>query len=396
MLIKNSLKYLLIIVIFLFSTFLITKYNYETYAKKTNTLILLIANDIESQYSDYDETKLLDILNNKKIDTNVLFSYGFDIEDIDMIESMNTAYETNLKTNLIFIFIILLFVTTICFYMDYKKYKTIDELTLYLNQLNNKNYDIDIMSNEDSNLSKLKNEIYKTTILLKEQANMLQEEKRLLKDNIVDISHQLKTPLASISIMVDNIIENKDMNEFTRSDFLNDINNSLEHINFLVMNLLKLSRFDANVIEFKNEKINVLKFINEIKQDLNYLVKDKKIDFDIDINSKIYFYGDYKWQKEAISNILKNAIEHTRDKIIINATKNNFFVNINISDNGSGISKKDLKNMFERFYKSKDSKGVGVGLNLAQTIIKKDKGLISVKRDSLTTFEIKYFNKEHL
>ena len=168
------------------------------------------------------------------------------------------------------------------------------------------------------------------------------------------------------------------------------------NLNFLVNSLLKLARFDANTITFKEDNFLVDNLLNEVIENVNMLadLKNIKIIKNNNINNKLK--GDFKWQVEAITNIIKNCIEHSKDNsfIEINHDENKLYTRIIIKDQGVGISKDDLKHIFERFYKGKNSSSdsVGIGLALAKTIIEKDNGFITVtsKEGVGTTFIIKY------
>ena len=173
--------------------------------------------------------------------------------------------------------------------------------------------------------------------------------------------------------------------------------NRILNLNFLVNSLLKLARFDANTITFKEENFLVDNLLNEVIKNVNMLadLKNIKIIKNNNINNKLK--GDFKWQVEAITNIIKNCIEHSKDNsfIEINHDENKLYTRIIIKDQGVGISKNDLKHIFERFYKGKNSScdSVGIGLALSKSIIEKDNGSISVKSSSKigTVFTIKYF-----
>ena len=260
--------------------------------------------------------------------------------------------------------------------------------------------------------------------MLKEQAEASLKDKKALQNSLEDISHQLKTPLTSISIMLDNIRENPNMDEHTKQKFIYEINRQIEWINWLVISLLKLSKLDSNTVTFVKRKIEVKKLIKNVIQNLaipldikqqKIIVNGKSLIETIDYNeSKILnnklessekekntttdvkFIGDYNWELEAITNIIKNCIEHTPENknIYINFEENNFYTKITIKDEGVGIDKEDIKHIFERFYKGKNSSenSVGIGLALAKSIIEKDNGYILCfsKKEEGTTFEIKY------
>lgn len=395
--------------------------------------------NIQTQYPNVNMNDIIKILNSEEITNNGLLSqYGIDIEKDSVIYKNNEDYAFFMAIN-IGVGIILIIVVAIIF-MSYQKSqnKKIKEITKYIEEINNKNYTLDIKDNDEDELSILKNELYKITVMLKEQAENSKNDKLGLKKSLEDISHQLKTPLTSITIMLDNILDNPDMEVNTRNEFIKDINREISNINFFVQTLLKLSKFDADTIVFnsRTEKLkdiieesiknvlpicdlknidivvqNVISNQNEINIDkeqhkieinkesenntnyeLHRATKENKLNKIIEPEVKC----DLKWQIEAVTNILKNSVEHskTNDKINIYFSENNMYSEIIIKDEGIGIDKQDLKHIFERFYKGKNSSkdSVGIGLALAKTIVEKDNGYITVESEinKGTSFYIRY------
>ncbi len=391
--IKIIILFSLLLILFVLISSCITKKQYHEYSssanKKINNLIALI----EEKNINITNDEIFEILNDDK--ENVIRQYGIDINQ----GSILTDYPNIQKKYKMIYSIILVIYTSIIFliyfYYHYKEQKKIKQITNYIKEINQKNYYLDVKDNGEDELSLLKNELYKITVMLKEQTELLKKDKINLKDSISDISHQLKTPLTSISILLDDILENSNMNKKTRDEFLYNIRQEVNNIQILVQNLLKLSKFDANVIEFKKEKINVKDLINHSLNKLEIIRELKNISIHVDCDKKIYINGDSTWEAEAISNILKNSIEYS-DKdanIDIKVEDNPFYVKIIIKDYGKGIKEKDLKNIFKRFYKGENSVSgsIGIGLNLSQKIVEKDNGFIDVSStEEETAFEIKY------
>ena len=330
------------------------------------------------------------------LDNTDLSKYGIEIDKINSIKLIENQMKTNLKLNILIIVLFsILWMTIIVLYLR-KRDKKIKQITNYINQIKNKKYDLNIEENSEDELSNLKNELYKITIMLKEESEISKKDKENLKMSVEDISHQLKTPLTSITIMLDNLKDNPNMEEKTKQKFIFEISKQVEWINWLVISMLKLSKLDANVVQFYDEKINLNKFIGEIIKNLEIPIEVKNQKIIIDGNENVSFIGDYKWQQEAITNIIKNCIEHNANNgtIYINYEENSLFTKITIRDEGEGISKEDLKHIFERFYKGKNSSenSVGIGLALAKNIIEKNNGMINCKSelDKGTEFVIKY------
>lgn len=357
-----------------------------------------IIGTIKSEYPDMDEDKIIEILNEDNLQkTSFLKEYGIDITS-SSISLTNESVLKSLYTKdaiLIFIYFIAILVTYLLYNHHFNK--KITNITKYVEEINKKNYKLDIISNGESSLSLLQNEIYKTMVMLKEAADNSLLDKEQLKDSLSDISHQLKTPLTSISIMLDNIIDDINMEPSIREDFILDIKREIMNINFLVQNILKLSKFDANTIKFTSENINVSKLIDETVKNVSVLSDLKNVNIDVKCSKNIKIKGDFKWEVEALTNILKNCVEHAdfESTVVIEGLDNRIYTTISIRNVGASISPKDLKHIFERFYKGENSSkdSVGIGLSLAKTIIEKDNGNISVEsKDNITEFKVKYFN----
>lgn len=388
----------LIVFICLFVLFLFLNiYEYKTYTKNFNNKISAIINVIKKDYPKITDKEIIKIINNDKIETNDFFNkYGIDVNNKSILIKNDRDYHKFLAINLSFLTITVVILLIIYIRYNYKKEKDIKDIIKCIEQINKKNYEIQIDSISEDELSILKNEIYKTTIMLKEAAENSSKDKLNLKKSLEDISHQLKTPLTSILVMLDNIIEDSNMEEKIRNDFIVDIKRNILNINFLVQSLLKLSKFDANTIHFVKQENDLKTIIEESIKNVSTLCDLRNINIKLNIKENSKIICDDKWQIEALTNIIKNAIEHSKNNsnIIINIENNNVYSMIEVIDFGEGIAKKDIKHIFERFYKCKNTKtdSIGIGLALAKTIIEEDKGTISVESNKLETkFIIKYY-----
>ena len=397
---RNSRKTIILgIIVIMLSTgifWIINNIQYRKYLKIVNAKIDNIISQVIEKYPDITEEEVLEILkNNEKPESSVLEKYGY-TPDISYIKTLGEQIETNKKQN---IALVIIFGTvSLGIYLIYviTQEKKIAEINEYIKQINNKNYILKIEENDNGELSKLRNELYKTTVLLKETAEISEKEKENLSTAIVDISHQLKTPLTSIRIMLDNIQDDPDMEKEVREDFLIEISKQIDWISSLVVALLKIAKFDAGTIKMENNEINAKNLIDNIVSNLAILMELKNIEIITNVDEKATFIADYKWQQEALTNILKNAIEHSKhnSRIYITVENTNLFLKIIIKDEGSGIDKEDLKHIFQRFYKTKNSSenSIGIGLPLAKAIIEQSNGYIKVetKYGEGTSFEVKY------
>lgn len=385
---------LIIVTTFIFG--IINSLQYKKYLKTVNSKVNIIINEVIEKYPEVTEDDIMEILRSEETpQNNLLEKYGYD-SDIAYIKQLDELIETNKKQNIIYIVVVEFIALGIYLVYVISQEKKIKEINDYINGINNKNYTLKIEENNNSELSRLRNELYKTTVLLKETAELNVKEKENLSTAIADISHQLKTPLTSIRIMLDNIQDDPDMEKEVREDFLMEISKQIDWISSLVISLLKIAKFDAGTIKMENEEIHVQKLIDAVIGNLAILIELKEIEIITKIDEKAVFLADYKWQQEALTNILKNAIEHSnqKSKIYIETENTSVFLKIKIRDEGQGISKVDQKHIFERFYKAKNSSenSIGIGLALAKTIIEKNNGYVKVDSEvgKGTTFEIKY------
>ena len=389
---------LLVIILFIAIFLMIMNTQYNSLKQIYNSNIQQIVGKIKEEYPDVDETDIIEILQskeNKEEGKEIFEKYGY-TEDINYIEQVNDKIRNSTIINISVIVALGISIIYIGLRYANTQNKKVEEIGLTLKKVNNGNYKLNIEENSEDELSKLRNELYKTTILLREAAENSKKESKNLSKALEDISHQLKTPITSIRIMMDNIYENPDMDEKTREDFLKTISKQVDWISSLVISLLKLAKFDSGTIIMNDDIIDVEKLIDESIENLSILLDIKNIEIEKDIPRNSSFRADYKWQLEAITNIIKNSIEHSKEnsKIDIKVEDSSVMLKIEIKDYGEGISKKDINHIFERFYKAKNSStdSIGIGLALAKTIIEKDNGYISVtsKEGKETTFIIKY------
>lgn len=387
-----------IISICLFVLFLaLNIYEYHTYTNNFNNKIGAIVNVIKDKYPEITDKEIITILNSNDFESNDFFTkYGIDINNKSVLLNNDKDYHTFLIVNMSFLTITIIALLIIYIRYNHKKENDIKDIIKCIEQINKKNYELQIDSISEDELSILKNEIYKTTIMLKESAENSNKDKLNLKKSLEDISHQLKTPLTSILVMLDNIIEDPDMDINIRNDFIRDIKRNVVNINFLVQALLKLSKFDANTVHFIKQENDLKEIIKESIKNVSTLCDLRNINIKLNIKESSKIICDSKWQIEAITNIIKNAIDHSKDNstVTINSSNNNVYSMIEIIDKGEGISKKDISHIFERFYKGENatSDSIGIGLALAKTIIEEDNGSISVESNKNgTKFTIKYF-----
>lgn len=275
-----------------------------------------------------------------------------------------------------------------------RRYKKITKLSNDLNKILHGDYNINLQQYSEGELSILQSEIYKMTVKLWEQKKLLEEDKAFLSDSLADISHQLRTPLTSANLLV-SLISDPNLSDSKRMELANQLLRTLSRMDLLIVTLLKISKFDAGTIELKKEKISLEKLIHKAAEHIMISMEIKEQDFVHDVRGS--FTGDILWTVEAISNILKNCMEHTPQggKIEVFASENAIYSEIIIRDTGYGFSKKDLNHIFDRFYKGQDSseQSFGIGLSLSKTIIVNQNGTIKARNSNAggAEFIIKFY-----
>jgi len=375
---------------------IINIYEYKEYTKNFNKNIASIIDVIQSKYPEISTDEIIGILNSEKIpQNNSLKKYGIDLEKNTVILENNKINNKFIKIEIILLITTSVSLLIVFILYERKQDKEIDKITKYLEAINDKNYTLKIDENSEEELSILKNELYKVTVMLRENASNTLKDKINLKRALEDISHQLKTPLTSILIILDNLIDNPEMDYQTRVEFLHDLKRETTRIQSLIQSILKLSKFDSNTVQFIKQDIYLKQIIDEAIKNTGSLADLKNIKINVEGNKKIKLNCDLLWQIEAITNILKNCIEHSKEntQIDIKYNNNSVYSYITITDYGEGISKEDLPHIFERFYRGKNSsnESIGIGLSLSKTIIESNNGIVSVESNSdKTTFIIKY------
>lgn len=390
-------KFLIKIIIFftLFLLFLIgISFNISRlYQERLYNSYNIVVNNIHKNYPELEEEIIQKIFQKNMEEKSILEEYGINKNTIN--------FETNhmLFTNEIYLqigFGTVIFLGILIFMiLRYLKLqdRRIEKLTSYTNQVLSGNYKLMIADNDESSLSILENRIYDMTVMLKEKNDFLKEDKQKLEQLLEDISHQIKTPLTSISLL--NELLYQDVPKERKKEFLTNMQSELKKIEWLIKNLLYLAKLDAKMLEFKIENRNVYELLQESVNEFSILAEVNKVNIHVNCEDNIAINCDPKWTKEAINNLIKNSIEHLAKNIQIIVKSNYLYTQIEVIDDGEGIKKEDLKNIFKRFYKAKNSKSSSLGLGLAfvKGIIENQNGTIKVKskEKEYTKFIIKIY-----
>lgn len=285
---------------------------------------------------------------------------------------------------------------TMIFYLETRKrQKKLEELNQYLNLVCSGNYDMRLEENTEGELSILSNNLYKVILMLKTQKEQLEADKLYLAETMADITHQLKTPLTSMTVMLDLIQD--EIEEEKPKEFLGVMDHQLEKMRWLVLNLLKMSKLDAGTTQLKKETVSIQEVIRESQAPFLLSLELKNMELKNYVE-EFTFNGDLGWTVEAVSNIMKNCMEHMEEggRLQLESSHNTLYDTLVIRDTGCGIAPEDMPHIFERFYRGKNAspESAGIGLALAKTILEKENAQISVKSrvGEGTTFELKFYH----
>lgn len=352
--------------------------------------------NIASNNSNKDNIDDMDNSDNSQNTEDILSKYGFDAETVD-IENRNFEIIPKLIFIFSMIFVIgilgIILVYTIYIRKQNQKLKNLDN---YCKEILKGNYLLDLKEEDESDFSKLKNDTYDMTIMLKEKNGLLEKNNKDIEKLIADISHQLKTPLTSLNLIND--ILYTDLPEEKKIEFLDSSQKELEKINWLIKTVLNIAKLDSKTLILAKNNENAYNLCLEVKNNFKAMCEIHHADIEIVSNKEETINCDKKWTIEAMNNIVKNAIEHGAKSITIKIEENTIYTKIIIRDNGEGIDKEDLGHIFDRFYKAKNSKesSLGIGLAFCKSIIRNQDGDIRVKsskkeKDTWTEFTIKLY-----
>ena len=260
-----------------------------------------------------------------------------------------------------------------------RRYRRMASLASDIDEILHGGENVSFSQYREGELSLLQNELTKLLIRLREQAGMLKEEKENLADSLADISHQLKTPLTSMNLIVAALEEGALSEQETR-EHLRELKRLLNRTQWLISALLKIARLEAGTIVLKQEKVSLEEMVKRALEPFEILMELKKQKLCMEVSGS--FTGDLSWSSEAVGNLIKNCIEHMEEGTLwVSGEENPLYTQLNIRDSGEGIPKEDLPRLFERFYKGKNSgdQNAGIGLALARMIISRQNGTVKAE-----------------
>ena len=289
------------------------------------------------------------------------------------------------------------FFVGIFYLLDYLHNRYLDDmleqLTFLIEELVGKQ-EVHVFSElEDTLLSRLQHQLLKLRSILIKQYKLLDHEKQEIKALISDISHQIKTPVASANTFVQ-LLNDDTLSEEERKEYITILQLSLEELTFLVNSLVKMSRLESGIIVLKPQKNSLNDIILQAVKSVYSKAKAKNITIMFDCEQDYTLHLDFNWTAEAITNVLDNAVKYTQNggTVRLNMIEYASYLRLDITDNGIGIPEEEQAQIFNRFYRGKYSAGVdgvGIGLYLTRDIMSKQKGYIKVISNEMgTTFSL--------
>lgn len=255
---------------------------------------------------------------------------------------------------------------------------------------------IDFTEFGEGELSLLSDQVSKLTARLTEQAEALSFERDALADSMADISHQLRTPLTSINLLL-SLLGAPNLPDERKRELLGQLERQTGKMDWLVESLLKLARLDAGRVKFKSERALLAEAVKKAAAAVAVPMDVKGQTLSLSGDDGAAFYGDVSWTAEALGNILKNCMEHTPEGggISVRWSENAVFSEVAVTDSGPGIPNEDLPRLFERFYRGNGAAegNAGVGLSLAKSIVSAQNGTIKAEnvRDGGARFTVRFY-----
>lgn len=404
---------------------IVIRYQCERQRKLENAAVYALLQEVEETAPQADMERLLDVLNdtqNYQDSDAARFrrQYG-------LIEEESVLYhQAELRTQTVILSVVVmaaaesLLIGIFLFYLSRRR-KKIEVLSDYMERISMGHFDLDISDNSEDELSNLKNQLFKLMVMLREQADVAASQKKVLAESVSDISHQLKTPLTSAMILLDNLTDHPEMDEKMRKKFLLETARQVDSMKWMIVSMLKLSRLDAGMVEMEEEPFSVAQMVKSGIESLGVLTDLAGVSVELccpqeqkaattsleddedqaaigsakDARSRAFLRGDLHWNREAFINLLKNAVEHSAQGDVIRVTieANDVYVAISVANRGEPFSREQEKNMFRRYYSEANSPGdnAGIGLPLTKAILERQHGYLTVESDAgWNIFTMKY------
>ncbi|MCC0696788.1 sensor histidine kinase [Clostridioides sp. ES-S-0048-02] len=328
----------------------------------------------------------------------ILNTAGYDFNTNDsFMPSVKLFQSKYMKTMSLYLFVFFTLIIFILYVHFFRQQNKIEEASYKIDSFMNGNINVRLNTYEEGSLSKLFSSIDAMSTSLNTHILKEKQNKEFLKNTISDISHQLKTPLTAL-MMYNQILQEESHNSDVVENFVQKSQNELERIESLIQNLLKITKIDSKTIILNKDSVNIKKLITKILYSFETRAEKEGKSISIKGLENTTLFCDYEWMSEALSNLIKNALDNTKenDKIMIKWIETPITTIISVSDTGNGIHIEDIHHIFKRFYRSKFSKrnqGLGLGLPLVKSIIEQHNGTITVESNFSqgSTFTLSFF-----
>ncbi|KNF09565.1 two-component system signal transduction histidine kinase [Gottschalkia purinilytica] len=391
-LIKKLLTVLIISLVIIFSTLILSNYYFF---KEVSKHELEIREEMIGKLSSIYPEKEKDIVKTlsskskskkdyKNLGKNILKKYNYSSKiKRNMEYDFNNYFKDFLVKNL-FIMIFIILINIILFVFIFKYFiNKLEKVSFAIDRIMDGDFSMTVNIDKEGILSRLESQFYQMSKRLKLSLENLNSEKENIKSLVTDISHQIKTPISSIKLF-NTLLTDNELEEQEKVEFLERTKEEVDKLEWLSNSLIKISRMEAGIIQLKKENKDIKKTILEAVNGIYLRALDSNIDINIMVDS-INVYHDSKWTKEAIFNILENAVKYTHEngQIDITLEKLETYIKIDIEDNGIGIPSNEISNIFNRFYrgnleKVRNSEGSGIGLYLSRKILEEQGGNVTV------------------
>lgn len=399
-LLKKQLSIIFISVIIIFSVFSMFQYkNLKNIYLEQNNINKRLVGALVSRYPEMEVDIVNSVYNPEKKyiqeGSKVLDKFGYD-ESYTMNKNVN--FQKHLKyflVNNLITFVILLFLvlTIVVTYIKYIFNKLL-KVNMDIENIINNDYKIKDDFKEEGIFNRIYSDLNKLSRSLNLKVRNLDREKESIKELVTDISHQLKTPLASLKLYNTLLIE-EELEEEEKMEFLQTNKLSINKLHNLIDSLVNISRLEANMISIKKENKGIKSTLTKAIDSVRVKANQKQISIELEDFDDIQILHDSKWTEESIFNVIDNGVKYTDEngKINISVSQTINFVRIDIKDNGIGIDKLEFNNIFKRFYRNsevEDIEGSGVGLYLSRKILEQQGGniIVSSKKGEGSKFSL--------
>ncbi len=315
----------------------------------------------------------------------------------------NDVRKASVMTGAVMVFVLLLYMVTVRFL--HGLYRDVDDISQVMLDVVEGKEDYHAEVYKQGSMGLLYSNFYKMVSVLRESQMKTRKEKEFLKETISDISHQLKTPLASLTVFMDLLYEDKLKEETKKKEVLGEAKKQLSRMEWMVLAMLKLARIEAGSVQFECKECDAENIVKTAMDGVNYLTDKRRQKIALEVqgrqqdaaSEKVKILCDGEWLTEAILNLLKNASDYSGEGTTITVTleEHELFTNIHVKDEGVGIPEEALPHIFKRFYRVDNSVNpgsVGIGLALTKSIVEGMQGKIKVKSEvgKYTCFTISF------